>query len=230
MQITPWDSIKWKLGLPSMNCDFVIGLSFDWTGTSSCIILSDGCRCATSRSSRRAATKPSHGSGTSLRLETMSWDCERLVWFIIYPDNCAINKLVRRVGAAAPLVFLVKLCASRHVLWGLLLLVFTAYWNAVVIFTAYWNAVVKRSFMQAKAVKNRRKTQVVLSPPAWIRKGYCFMSCTTQWRPSHTTFHLERKRGGVFIGDWPWLGGKGLHTTRSDAPIFLRVGSDALSY
>jgi len=33
--------------------------------------------------------------------------------------------------------------------------------------------------------------QVVPTTPAWIRKGCCFVSCTTQWMQRHTSSNLE---------------------------------------
>ena len=56
--------------------------------------------------------------------------------------------------------------------------------------------------------------------------------CTsTQWMQRQTTSHqadesLKNKRGKAF----QWLGGRGLHTTRSIAQMFLGVVFDASSH
>ena len=59
----------------------------------------------------------------------------------------------------------------------------------------------------------------------WIGKGCCFVSCTTRWMRSHTTSHLEIIRKGFSMGI-SWLGGRGLHTTRS---IVQRVAFNVTS-
>ena len=46
---------------------------------------------------------------------------------------------------------------------------------------------------------------------------------------THNVSSGEQKRRGFLVGI-RWLGGRGLHTTRSVAHIFLRVVVDVLSY
>jgi hypothetical protein len=43
--------------------------------------------------------------------------------------------------------------------------------------------------------EGEKKTQIVYTLRAWIRKG-CFFVCTTLWMQRHTTSLLEKKRKG----------------------------------
>jgi hypothetical protein len=54
-----------------------------------------------------------------------------------------------------------------------------------------------------------------------IRKGCRFVFCTTQWMQKHTKTHLEGENRMGFSVGIRWLGGMGLHTTRSIAQIFV---------
>jgi len=55
-----------------------------------------------------------------------------------------------------------------------------------------------------------------------MRKGCCFVICTTQWMQKHTS-HLENKIKRGFSVGIRWLGGRGLHTTRTIAQILVFV-------
>ena len=48
--------------------------------------------------------------------------------------------------------------------------------------------------------KEKERSQILLTLPAWVREGCCFVFCTTQWMHRHTVScaHLENKRRKAF--------------------------------
>jgi len=53
----------------------------------------------------------------------------------------------------------------------------------------------------AQALRQRKNGRWCKHHQNELEKGCYFVSCTTRWMQSHTTLHLENKRGRLFNGD-----------------------------